>query len=242
MLQKMTAIVIRTIRYNDNSNIIDTYTEPYGRMSLIISIPKSRHSNLKSSMFQPLSIVEIEADIHASHALSRIKNARLLYPFSTILFDKTKVSIAFFLAEFLSHALREESGNTTLFAYLKNSILWLDSCTERYTNFHLVFLMHLSGFLGFYPNLQDYHSNDFFDMQNSCFVRQKPLIHPYYILPNEAEHLAVMMRMNYNNMHLFQMNRYQRNRCIEIIIEYYRIHLPEFPELKSLEILRDLFD
>ena len=61
-----------------------------------------------------------------------------------------------FLAEFLSHALREEGKNEPLFAYLVSSIRWLDACRSDYANFHLVFLIRLSRFLGFYPNLEVY--------------------------------------------------------------------------------------
>lgn len=49
------------------------------------------------------------------------------------------------------------------------------------------------------------------------------------------------MRMNYETMHLFEMSRTERNRCVEIILNYYRLHLPDMPELKSLEVLRELF-
>ena len=47
--------------------------------------------------------------------------------------------------------------------------------------------------------------------------------------------------MNYDTMHLFSMNRMERNRCLDIISQYYRLHLPDFPELKSLPVLQELF-
>lgn len=43
-------------------------------------------------------------------------------------------------------------------------------------------------------------------------------------------------------MHLFAMSRAERSRCLELINEYYRLHLPDFPVLKSLEVLKELFD
>ena len=38
------------------------------------------------------------------------------------------------------------------------------------------------------------------------------------------------------------MSRAERNRCTEVILEFYRLHVPGFPEMKSLEVLRQLFD
>jgi DNA repair protein RecO (recombination protein O) len=50
------------------------------------------------------------------------------------------------------------------------------------------------------------------------------------------------MRLNYETMGLFAMNRQQRQRCLAIVMDYYRLHLPDFPQLKSLDILQELFD
>ena len=42
-------------------------------------------------------------------------------------------------------------------------------------------------------------------------------------------------------MHLYSMSRLQRNHCVEVIVDYYRLHIPNFPELKSLPVLKTLF-
>ena len=92
-------------------------------------------------------------------------------------------SIALFLSEFLYRAIREEAENRPLFAYLQHSIIWLDECGEGFANFHLVFLMRLSRFLGLYPNLEDYHTGDYFDLLNACFTSIRPQLHSSYINP-----------------------------------------------------------
>ena len=47
--------------------------------------------------------------------------------------------------------------------------------------------------------------------------------------------------MNYRSMRLFRMNRAQRNFILDCLLAYYRLHVPEFPELKSVEVLREIF-
>lgn len=37
------------------------------------------------------------------------------------------------------------------------------------------------------------------------------------------------------------MSRQERNRCLVIMNDYYRLHLPDFPVLKSLDVLKELF-
>ena len=100
--------------------------------------------------------------------------------------------------------------------------------------------MRWSRFLGLYPNMEDYISGYYFDLLNSCFVPTPPA-HGMFVFPEEASHIRNLMRMNYETMHLFGMNRIERNRCLDIINAYYRLHLTDFPEMKSLRVLQELF-
>ncbi|MBR8707139.1 DNA repair protein RecO [Bacteroides pyogenes] len=242
MLQKSKGIVLHTLKYNDNSVIVDMYTELSGRTSFLVPVPRSRKSAVKAVLFQPLSLIEFEADYRPNTTLYRMKEAKSFYPFSSLPYDPYKSSIALFLAEFLYRAVREEAENKPLFAYLQHSVVWLDECRQGFANFHLVFLMRLSRFLGLYPNLENYHPGDYFDLLNACFISSRPRLHASYISPEESARLLRLMRMNYDTMHLFAMNRVERTRCLTIINDYYRLHLPDFPVLKSLEVLKELFD
>lgn len=242
MLQKTLGIVLRTLKYKDTSIIVDIYTEVAGRASFMVSVPRSRKAAVKPVLFQPLALVEFEADFRPNTSIYKIKEAKSHYPFSTLPYDPYKVAIALFLSEFLYRALREEAENRPLFNYLRHSIVWLDECRSGFANFHLVFLMRLSRFLGLYPNLEDYAPGDYFDLQNACFTPLRPELHSNYIGPDEASRLTMLMRMNYETMHLFAMSRTERARCLTIMNEFYRLHLPDFPVLKSLEVLKELFD
>lgn len=240
MWQKTTGIVLHTLKYNDASNIVDIYTRENGRGSFLVPALRSRRSAVKAVLFQPLSLIEFEADYRPTASLHRIKEAKSRMPFRTLPYDPYKSAIAMFLAEFLYRALREEAENEPLFAYLEHSIRWLDECEQGFSNFHLVFLMRLSRFLGLYPNTEDYAEGCFFDMLNACFTPLQPS-HRAFLKPDEAAHINVLMRMNYETMHLFSMSRVERNRCLTVINDYYRLHLPDFPVLKSLEVLGELF-
>lgn len=242
MYQKVIGIVLRTLKYNDASNIVDIYTERNGRASFLVKIPRSRKSGVRSVLFQALALVELEAEFRPNSSLHRIREAKSLYPFSSLPYHPYKSSIAMFLAEFLCRALKEEDANESLFAYLLHSIRWLDGCGERsFANFHLVFLMRLSRFLGVYPNVDNYTSGCYFDMINACFTPLLPKSGSY-LKPEEASRIRLLLRMNYETMHLFGMTRVERNRCLSVINDYYRLHLPDFPTLKSLDVLKELFD
>ena len=77
-------------------------------------------------------------------------------------------------------------------------------------------------------------------MLNARFTPIQPS-HGAFLKPDEASRINILMRMNYETMHLFAMSRAERNRCLTIINDYYRLHLPDFPLLKSLDVLKELF-
>lgn len=240
MLQKLTGIVLGTIRYNDKSNIAHLYTEQNGLMSFLIPATRSRKTAVSPVLFQPLSLVEFEAEIRPRAGVHPIKEARAWLAFQTLPYDPYKSGIALFLTEFLDYALKEEGANQPLFSYLTHSIQWLDACDTHFANFHLVFFLRLSRFLGFYPNLENASETAYFDLLNADFVTDKPL-HALFLYPQEASHIHNLMRLNYKTMHLFTMNRMERNHCLDIICTYYKLHLPDFPELKSKAVLQELF-
>ena len=240
MLTKTQAIVLHSLKYGETRMIVDMFTKTNGRLSFMVNIPKTSHARVKKQLFQPLTLLEAEIDVRPKVQLQKLKDVRLATPFTTIPFHPHKLAITLFIAEFLYYALRSEQRNEPLFDYITNSIQWLDSQNDRFANFHLVFLMRLSRFLGFYPNLDNYDSGDYFDLRESVFCATPPL-HRDVLQPTEADKLQLMMRMDFPTMHLFRLSHQERDRLLEVAVVYYRLHLPNFPELKSLAVLQQLF-
>ena len=240
MLTKTQAIVLHSLKYGESRFIVDMFTRVFGRQSFIVSIPKTAKSKIKKQFFQPLTLLEIETDLRPKLQLQKLNDVRLLSPFASIPFEPDKLAISLFVAEFLYYALRSEQRNELLYDYLENSIMWLDGQQTNFANFHLVFLLRLTRFLGFYPNLDDYEDGDYFDLRESEFMRNPP-VHRDFLHPEEAQKVQLMMRMDFPTMHLFRMSHDDRNRLLEVSIKYYRLHLPDFPEMKSIEVLQALY-
>ena len=165
---------------------------------------------------------------------------RILRPYGSIPFDPVKSAILLFLSEFLYYVTRGEQQNAHLYNYICASMEWLDEAEHDYANFHLVFMMRLSRFIGFFPNLDAYQAGACFDLRNATFTATAPL-HSDYLLPADAAGINQLIRMDYENMHLFRLSRHDRNRISDIVLHYYRIHVPDMPELKSFQVMRELF-
>ena len=241
MHQTTRGVVLRIIRHKDSSFIADVYTDAFGRSSFILRNARTPRSKVPPLLFQPLSLIEMEADVRPSSTLHRITEAKRLYAFSTIPFHPAKQAIVLFLSEFLSHTLREEEQNLPLFEFLLHSIVFLDEAEQEFSNFHLVFMLNLSHFLGIYPNLSGYTAGDYFDLSDACFTPSRPLTHPFYASPDESVRIHALSRCDFQTMHQLLLGRMERNRLLSLLNEYYRLHFPNYPELKSLPVLHELF-
>lgn len=246
MLVKTKALVLHQLKYGESRLIVDLFTREQGRLSVVLNIPKTSKGKLKRQYFQPLTLLNVELDLKPLAQLQQLRDAQLLSPFATVYSDPSKLAIAFFVSEFLYHALKDEQQNVPLFDYVESSIEWLDACGGSFANFHLVFLMRLSRFLGFYPNLHLLGEGStaparlYFDLRESRFCAVPPL-HRYYLKPEDASKISLLMRMDFPTMHLFRLNHDERNRILDVLVSYYRLHLPAFPELRSTAVLQELF-
>lgn len=240
MLVKTRAIVLHSFKYGESRMIVDMFTEEVGRQSFIISLPKTSKGRIKKQYFQPMTLLEVECDVRQNVQLQKLKDAHLLTAYTSIPFLPEKLALSLFIAEFLYHALRSEQQDKLLFAYVCDSMQWLDTVEVGFANFHLTFLMRMSRFLGFYPNLDDYVDGCVFDLRTATFSLQVPT-HRDFLDSQDSQLIHTLMRMDFPTMHLFQLSHHDRNRITEVLLHYYRLHIPQFPELKSLGVLQELW-
>lgn len=237
---KTPALVLSTVNYGDRQLIVDLLTRQAGRQSFIVRLSQSPHGRVHRRLFQPLTLLDADFTLRPNRTLQRFSEVRMSRPWTSLTANPYKMPLVFFVAEFLRHATRDEQDVSTLFDYVVDSVEWLDMASEGYANFHLVFMIRLSMFLGFFPNLESYEPGACFDLRSGCFSTTVPP-HPDYIQADEAEAMVGLMRLSFTTMRLFRMSREQRNRCVDVILDFYRLHIPAFPELKTLGVVRELF-
>ena len=240
MQYKTRGIVLHNSAYNDTYSITLIYTEEFGRVSYLTARSKSRKIRAPKSLFHALAVLDLEVDHQNLRDIQRIKEAKAHIPLVSLLTDPVKSAIGIFLAELIGKIVKEVQTNKILFDFLLQSVQVLEFTEKSCANFHLVFMITLSRFLGFYPDDSGYQKGMFFDMQNGVFVRYKPS-HPYFLNPDESRFFYDLLRIKYENMTAFKLTGAERKMIITSILEYYRLHLTHFPEIKSLEILHEVF-
>jgi DNA repair protein RecO (recombination protein O) len=193
------------------------------------------------ALFMPLSVIEMEVEHLKTREIQRVKETKICFPLTSIPAHPVKNAIALFLAEVLYRILRSSEADPKLFAYLNDSIRYLEILEQGIANFHLVFLFHLVRFLGVFPNVESYAPGVYFDLLNGVFVSQAPA-HPHYLNKTESIVFSRLLRLNFENIAVYSFSRKERTAIIQHILEYYRLHFADFPEIKSLSVMQSLFD
>ena len=141
MITKTRGIVLNYIKYGDTSIICKIYTEQFGLQSYIINgIRKSKSKNI--GLFQPLNILDLVVYHKKTSGLQRIKESKLDYAYKTLHLDMKKISVCFFLSEFLTRISQNDDDQKDNFDFIKDSLIVFDRLEVNYSNFHIQFLIH----------------------------------------------------------------------------------------------------
>ncbi|MFC4723070.1 DNA repair protein RecO [Geojedonia litorea] len=239
MLIKTNAIVLSKLKYKDNDLIVKCYTKQKGVVSYIIrGALKTQKGSTKAVYFQPLSQLSFDSNYKENRSLQSISEVKLNYLYQTLHTNILKSAIAMFLSEVLSTILQEEEHNGALYSYLEHSFNYLDHETE-FSNFHLLFLLNLTKYLGFYPDTQNMDQS-YFNLSNGLFESKKQDF--YSISGENLIILKQLLGINFDAIHGVKLNSKQRQSFLNMLLLYFELHLGDFRKPKSLQILNQVFN
>ena len=237
MLIQTNAIVLSAIKYGEADLIVKCFTEEGMKSYLLRRILKSKSKKINIAYFQPLTQLRITANHNNKGNLNSIREANIKYLYQSIFNDIYKQSIVLFIAETLSHCIVEEEKNEPLYRYIETSLIWLD-VNDKTSNFHLFFLMNLTKYLGFYPEMNLLNYN-YFDLEEGVFVKTKPLNNS--ISGEKLILFKSLIGTNFDVIGQLGLNSRSRNIILDIILDYYNLHIPAFKKPRSLNVLKEVF-
>jgi DNA repair protein RecO (recombination protein O) len=240
MLEKTSGIILHQLKYTDSGIVTQIYTRKFGRKSFLIRGIRNKKSGTHNIHFQPISILDLVMYYNESRGMQTIKEFSVAYAPVDIYSNIKKSCIAIFLGEVLNSVLKEESPHNEMFDYIKDSIMYFDSCKERFSNFHIAFLAGLCSYLGFEPGKRNNDENIFFDMVNGTFVVIPP-VHGNYTLKEISDILARFFSSSWDKMDEIVLSGSKRNEVLDTLMKYYSIHLPGLKKINSLDILKEVF-
>jgi DNA repair protein RecO (recombination protein O) len=239
MLVKTEAILLHHVRYSDNSLIAQFYSREYGRLSVMVKGISSKKRSSRFSYFQPLNIFNIEIYRYEKREISNLKELSLSFVPKNISGDIHRSSIALFISELLYCVIREEDVNRRLYDFIESSVITLDEMTTGISNFHIWFLVAFTAYTGIGPTAT-LPGECYFDMVSGQFTQLAPP-HTDYLEPHDAALLNQFLQMPADRLPEMRLTGEERAGLIDGILKYYRIHLPGIRQMRSLQVLKEIF-
>lgn len=240
MLAATEGIVLHFIKYGESSVIATIFTKDFGRQSYIVNASRGRKSKNKAGLLQPLFLLDLEVYQKQTREIQRIKEFKSLNTYQNIPFDIAKSTQAIFLAEMLYKTIHEQESYPELFHFVKSALLYFDLLENGWQNFHLYFLYRLTEYFGFLPDTNKVGFEGWFDLKKGAVVPFEPT-YPLYANKEVTGHLITLSMLKINELYSFKVPRKMRDSMLQTLVDYYQLHFETLGEIKSLNVLREVF-
>jgi DNA repair protein RecO (recombination protein O) len=233
------AFVIRSIKNGETSLIVSCYLEDIGYKTFIVKgVYGSKKSKFSKAHFFPLNIINLNYSYSEGKNLGFIKEVKTEKLYKSLHLDIQKSSVIIFLSEILNSIFKEETlVNKDLFNFLLNSLSWYDQ-VKSCNNFHLKFLIELSRFIGFYPNINN-ENDSFFNLESGSTSATQSI--GVNISGNDLTLFKEFLGTEFEDLNSMNTKNESRTRILNYIIDYYSLHLQMFKTPKSINVFAEIF-
>lgn len=239
MLLKTRGIILKAMKYSETSLIVDVYTREKGLKKYIVSGVRMSKAKMHANLFQVMSILDLVVYDRPDRDLHRLKEAQSAFIYQRIPFEITRSAIGMFIIEVTRKTIQESESNPELFDLLSQYLLFLDQSNAPMANVHLLFLVHLSAYLGIMPALDYDATYPFFDLQEGIFLQEVPA-HGHYMDQASSLIFHHLLDSSLETVNLVRMAAQQRESLLNNLLDYYRLHLDNFPTINAHTILKEV--
>jgi DNA repair protein RecO (recombination protein O) len=228
------AIVLQSIKHGDSKLILKLYTRGHGLVTAAAITGKSARSKVRASSLLSLSMVDAELILKQNKEVQQLVEASVYRSNAGLSESLNKLSIAQFMNEILVKVIKEHVANPHLYEFIETCLSYLNDSEQDFLNLHLYFMTELTRYLGFEPQNNFERTAHFFDMREGRFSAA-PLAFPLGLNESESQLFSDYLRGYAPAMKL---EAAHRQMLLDIILAYYRLHVPGFNEVRSLQVLR----
>ena len=210
-------------------------------LAFMVNGARKNKSKISASFLQPMNILNLIIAHRPNRNLQRIKEVSSACIYNSLPFNMAKISIGIFCLEFLNKAMSESEPNQELFGFIEAFYKELDAVQEGYSHFHLYFLTKLSRFLGFYPHGKYGVSSAYFNLYEGCFSGLIPE-HDNYMDKDLSKILSNLINSNMKDLPALSINKTKKQQFLQKMLDYYKIHIQNFSDIKSMKIYKEIFE
>jgi DNA repair protein RecO (recombination protein O) len=241
MTHKTKAVVLRTVKYGESSLIVTMFTALFGLQSYIVKGIRSGSKSAagKISFFQPAALLELEAYQNPVKHLQFIKEYHWAYIYKSLYFDVLKNAVATYLIEMVVQTIKEEESGSSLYDIIETSLAYIDQHEPGdILNIPLIFSIQLASLLGF--RFQGHYTAEtpVLDLQEGRYVAHQPQ-HGFYLDGQVALMNSQLMQIkDLDQAKEIQISNINRRSLLKYYQQFFSLHLENYREARSYQILR----
>ncbi|MFC6268227.1 DNA repair protein RecO [Frigoriflavimonas asaccharolytica] len=229
-MHNLQGFLLSYVKFGENDAVLHFFTKENGFQTFFLKgIYSSK--NKKKAYLLPLNELQLTINNNfKSGSLSHISRLELIVNRDL----NTKVqanAILFFVADFLNQILKLENKNVYIYKALEN---FLEELRANNYQSHLIFLYSLLEILGFDPLLS---SEEFLNPESGNF--ENDISHP--IFNREISALYKILAVS-EDIFTVKIPSKLKKLFLDSLLIYFKCHLTDFREPKSLEILKQIFE
>lgn len=245
MLHKTRGIVVRQVKYGETSLVVTIFTELFGMQSYMVKGVRKTGitAGLRANQFQPSNMLDLVVTHHDRQGLHHIRECQWARLYRSVDRDIRKQSVVIFMMEVLQKCLRQPGPMTELFQFTEDALIGLDEAEPVVTaNFPIFFALHLTHFFGFRMEDAVPSGPVYLDLQEGIFLPEPP-DHPHWADPLLSDRVSQFLKVTMpSDLSEISLNRDLRRLLLDVCMRYYRMHLSDFGQLRSLPVLQTLLD
>ncbi len=239
MFHSVEAIVLQLIPHKDHNAIVKLFSRQSGLVSCWINSLRGKSSGIRSSGLQPLTIINAVIDSRETKQLSTLKEMHISFFPTRINHNIEKSAIAIFMAELLTHTIKDSATDESLYDFIKESIILLDQTDERCSNFHIIFMLNLSNHFGLLPHNSYTPQTPYLTLEEGNYQSKTPN-HTSFLYPDESECISKLSALPIASFATGIIPDDLRKNILHGLLKYFEIHASMAP-LKSHLILEEVF-
>ena len=220
-------IFLHRISYSNTSLIISFYTKEKGLKKFIFKGGKKKAHNLF-----PMGLSELSYYDRKESDLLQLTAAEPVFP-TDFQFDPIKGTIAFFMAEVIRKVVQLNEKDPALFRFLEEAVYNLNDSSQSQL-IPVLFMIDLAEWLGVQPFIES-ETYAHFNLDEGRY--EGVIRNQFNVVSGE---IADLIKAHILGKELPSISKPQRVLALEVMITYFRIHLPGFERLEAYEIIKEV--
>lgn len=221
-------VFLHRLSYSDSSLITTFYTREKGLQKFLF-----RGGKKKAHSVFPMAISELSFYGRPEAELLNLTSVESSFSHS-FQFDPVKSAIAFFMAETVRKCVHEGDADEEVFGFLMDYVEELES-TNDLKLFPVSFLIGFSDILGFKPLIEN-NEFDIFNLDAGTFQRVGNIAERTRRGPGVDIIASLLLEGKLPD----KTDKSSREEALEVMLDYFMIHMPRFTALDSYEIVKEV--